>query len=200
MAFPFKKVTITGTITSVTVTTDEAEPFPYPIIDTALGITVSYGGTHRLTPGMSIVFFSDLVGITAGVVYYILEEDFSSDSFKISETLDGDVKLATDNSSRLTMFAAYMEFESSDGPAMIFDTNKANQGIVDYTELVRLAAGDGIHTIGPYEYLGLINSYKTLVEQGDILKPATIQKSATKVAAEKISDYLNIIKNLPKQF
>lgn len=71
---------------------------------------------------------------------------------------------------------------------------------VDYTELVRLAAGDGIHTIGPYEYLGLINAYKTLVEQGDILKPATVQKSATKVAALKISEYLNIIKNLPKQF
>jgi len=199
MSFPFKKVTITGTITSVTVTTNEAEPLPYPVIDTVLGVNVSYGGTHRLTPGMSIVFFSDLVGITAGVVYYILEEDFSTDSFKISETLDGDVKLATDNSSRLTMFAAYMEFVS-DGPEMIFDTNKANQGIIDYTELVRLATGDGIHTIGPYEYLGLINSYKTLVEQGDILKPATIQKSATKVAAEKISDYLSVIKNLPKQF
>ena len=71
---------------------------------------------------------------------------------------------------------------------------------VDYTELVRMAAGDGIHTIGPYEYLGLINVYKTLVEQGDILKPSTVQKSATKVAAEKISEYLSIIKNLPKQF
>lgn len=200
MAFPFKKVTITGTITSVNVTVNESVPLPYPVIDTSLIIDTSYGGTHRLTPGMSIIFFSDVVGITAGVVYYILETGFTTTSFKISETLDGSVTLATADSSRLTMFAAYMEFEGSDGPAMIFDTNKANQGIVDYTELVRLASGDGIHTIGPYEYLGLINAYKTLVEQGDILKPATIQKSATKVAASKISEYLNIIKNLPKQF
>jgi hypothetical protein len=149
---------------------------------------------------MSIVFFSNIVGITAGVVYYILETEFSTNSFKISETLNGSVKLATTNSSRLTMFAAYMEFEDSDGPAMIFDTNKANQGSIDYTELVRLAAGDGIHTIGPYEYLGLINTYKNLVEQGDILKPSTIQKSATKIAASKISEYLSTIKTLPKQF
>jgi len=152
MTFPFKKVTITGTITSVSVTTDVSPPFS--VIDTALNITDGYGGTHRLTPGMSIVFFSNIVGITAGVVYYILETEFSTNSFKISETLNGSVKLATTNSSRLTMFAAYMEFEDSDGPAMIFDTNKANQGSIDYTELVRLAAGDGIHTIGPYEYLG----------------------------------------------
>ena len=200
MSFPFKKVTITGTITSVSVTTNSGVPPPYPVIDTALGITSDYGGTHRLTPGMSIVFFSDIVDITAGVVYYILEEGFSTNSFKISETLNGDVKLATTNSSRLTMFAAYMEFEGSDGPAMIFDTNKANQGSIDYTELVRLATGNGIRTVGPYEYLGLINVYKTLVEQGDILKPTTIQKSAAKVAASKISEYLAIIKNLPKQF
>lgn len=209
MTFPFKKVTITGTITSVGVTTSGSPP--YPVVDTSLVIDVTYGGTHRLTPGMSIIFFSDIVGITAGVVYYILETDFTTTSFKISETLDGSVKLATGNSSRLTMFAAYMEFVGSDGPAMIFDTNKANQGIIDYTSayttlasnstiMKTLAEGDGIHTIGPYEYLGLINVYKTLVEQGDILKPATIQKSATKVASEKISEYLGIIKNLPKQF
>ena len=66
--------------------------------------------------------------------------------------------------------------------------------------LKNLAEGPGIHAIGPYEYLGLIGTYKNLVEEGDILKTNTIQKSATKVAALRITEYLNIIKNLPKQF
>jgi hypothetical protein len=69
-----------------------------------------------------------------------------------------------------------------------------------HKKLKELGEGDGIHAIGPYEYLGLINVYKTLVEEGDILKTNTIQKSATKVAALRITEYLNIIKNLPKQF
>jgi hypothetical protein len=89
---------------------------------------------------------------------------------------------------------------SPDTPEGITVSESLQFESVDYSELIRLAAGDGIHTIGPYEYLGLINVYKTLVEQGDILKTATIQKSATKVAAEKINEYLSVIKNLPKQF
>lgn len=69
-----------------------------------------------------------------------------------------------------------------------------------YQQFIDLASGDGLHIIGPYDYIGLISSYKALVEEGSILKPATIQKSSTKDANARISDYLEIIKSLPKLF
>lgn len=68
------------------------------------------------------------------------------------------------------------------------------------SKLRQLGEGSGIHVISPYDYLGLISVYKSLVEQGDILKPASVQKSASKVAASKITEYLNAISSLPKQF
>lgn len=70
----------------------------------------------------------------------------------------------------------------------------------DSTVMKNLAEGSGIHFIGPYDYIGLISVYKSLIEEGSILKPATVQKSATKVATSKITEYLNAISSLPKQF
>lgn len=70
----------------------------------------------------------------------------------------------------------------------------------DSTVMKNLAEGSGIHFIGPYDYIGLIGVYKSLIEEGSILKPATVQKSATKVATSKITEYLNAISSLPKQF
>jgi hypothetical protein len=67
-------------------------------------------------------------------------------------------------------------------------------------KLRELGEGPGIHIISPYEYLGLISVYKSLIEEGTILKPATIQKSASKVATSKITEYLDAISALPKQF
>lgn len=63
-----------------------------------------------------------------------------------------------------------------------------------------LAEGNGIHILGPYEYLANILLYKNLVEEGNILKEPTIQKSATKEARTKIDQYKNIIDDLPKEF
>jgi hypothetical protein len=64
-------------------------------------------------------------------------------------------------------------------------------------KLKELAEDKGIRIISPYEYLTLIQQYKSLVEEGNILKPPTIQKSATKEAAARINDYIESIKDLP---
>lgn len=199
MAFPFSKVTITGIVTSVSITTTGSPP-NVTVVDTILTISSGYGGTTRLTPGMTIVFASSFVGIESGKEYVISDNDFTSNTFKINE--NGILKKATDNYNLDVMFAAYLEFNNSDGPSMIFDTNKNNQGIVDYSQqlnrIVKLGEEEGFYTLSPYEYLGAISNYKNLVEEGSILNKPTIQKSATKVARDTIAKYKNDLKTLPK--
>jgi uncharacterized coiled-coil protein SlyX len=64
-------------------------------------------------------------------------------------------------------------------------------------KLKELAEDKGVRIISPYEYLTLIQQYKSLVEEGNVLKAPTIQKSATKEARAKINDYIESIKDLP---
>lgn len=76
---------------------------------------------------------------------------------------------------------------------------------VDYSELVRLAAGDGIHTISPLEFISFISTYIYLIEGGDeggeISKdrPAMTPKELDKVQ-KRIAGYLSKINDLPKAF
>lgn len=199
MTFPFSKVTITGIVTDVAITTTGSPP-NVTVTDTILTISSSYGGTTRLTPGMTIVFASSFVGIESGKEYVISDVDFTSTTFKINE--NGVLKKAIDSYNLDVMFAAYLEFNDSTGPSVIFDTNKNNQGIVDYSQqlnrIVKLGEEEGFYTLSPYEYLGAISNYKNLVENGAILDQPTIQKSATKVARDTIAKYKKDFTTLPK--
>jgi hypothetical protein len=72
---------------------------------------------------------------------------------------------------------------------------------VDYSELVRLAAGDGIHTISPLEFISFISTYIFLIEGGEISKdrPTITPKELDKVQ-KRIAGYLSKINDLPKAF
>jgi hypothetical protein len=63
-----------------------------------------------------------------------------------------------------------------------------------------LAVGEGIRTIGPWDHIGFISTYKNLIEQGKITSPSTIQKSAVKESLAKLEEYRLLIKDLPKLF
>jgi hypothetical protein len=67
-------------------------------------------------------------------------------------------------------------------------------------KLKELAEDKGIRIVSPWEYLTLILQYKSLIEEGNILKEPTIQKSATKEARAKIDDYIRSIGDLPREF
>jgi hypothetical protein len=201
MTTPIKKITVTGYITSISVTTERIPPVtgPLTVTDTSLGITSDFGGTSKLVPGMSIVFFSSLVGIEAGVVYKISADDFSSTSFKITE--NNTLKLAVESSSTKITFVAYQELTDSNGASLVFHTD-SNTPVIDYTEqfdrIVQLGSEEGFYTLSPYEYIGLVSSYKELTERGAVFNEPTIQKSATKAAADRVQRYRQTLRNLPK--
>lgn len=76
---------------------------------------------------------------------------------------------------------------------------------VDYSELVRLAAGDGIHTISPLEFISFISTYIFLIEGGDeggeISKERkTITPKELDKVQKRIAGYLSKINDLPKAF
>ena len=108
----------------------------------------------------------------------------------LSETIVGE-----DSSNPLNVI-----YHESSGHIAI-DYSKYYERIATAVEtLASLAQGQGLHTKGPYEYLNLISVFKNLVEEGTILNPPTIQKSATKEARNKIDQYKTIIDDLPKEF
>lgn len=64
--------------------------------------------------------------------------------------------------------------------------------------LKELGEGEGIHMIGPYDWLGLISIYRLLVEQGAISEDEKgLTKSAKALNVEKLKTYLQKIKSLP---
>lgn len=198
MASPLSKITVVGKVSGTSYTTIGEEPSVEDIYN------VLTNDTDNLTPGMAIVFSLDIGGLTAGTIYYILEEGFTTNtSFRVSTEIEGTPSVVSDATKKV-FYTAYLEFSESTGPGIIIDNNTANQPVIDYSpyyqQFIDLASGDGLHIVGPYDYIGLISSYKALVEEGSILKPATIQKSATKDANSRISNYLEIIKSLPKLF
>jgi len=76
---------------------------------------------------------------------------------------------------------------------------------VDYSELVRLAAGDGIHTISPLEFISFISTYIYLIEGGDeggeISKERkTMTPKELDKVQKRIAGYLSKINDLPKTF
>jgi hypothetical protein len=65
-------------------------------------------------------------------------------------------------------------------------------------KLKELGEGAGIHVVGPYDWLGLINVYKSLVEEGNILDTST-NVSDAKIAESlaTVNAYIARIKSFP---
>jgi hypothetical protein len=67
--------------------------------------------------------------------------------------------------------------------------------------LKELGETTGIRVIGPYDWLGLINVYRSLIEQGGILDTQGNVDPAKQSAAESlIASYVSKIQNFPTGF
>jgi len=59
----------------------------------------------------------------------------------------------------------------------------------------------GIHTIGPYDWLGLINVYRSLIEQGSITDiNGNVSEIEQAAAFDLVNSYITKIKNFPTSF
>lgn len=68
-------------------------------------------------------------------------------------------------------------------------------------KLKELGEGTGIHVVGPYDYLGLINVYKSLIEQGNIADTqGNVSPSAQAAAEASVTAYLTKIQRIPQGF
>ena len=68
-------------------------------------------------------------------------------------------------------------------------------------KLKELGETTGIHVVGPYDWLGLINVYKSLIEQGNIADTqGNISPSAQAAAEASVSAYLTKIQRIPQGF
>jgi len=76
------------------------------------------------------------------------------------------------------------------------DTLSTNSTIVK-----NLATGHGIHMVGPYDWLGLINVYRSLIEQGNISDTGGNVSQAQQAAAlALVESYITKIQNFPTSF
>ncbi len=68
-------------------------------------------------------------------------------------------------------------------------------------KLKELGETTGIHVVGPYDWLGLINIYRSLIEQGGILDTQGNIDPAKQAAAEAlITSYISKIQRFPNGF
>jgi hypothetical protein len=65
------------------------------------------------------------------------------------------------------------------------------------SNITNLANTTGIKTVSPYEWIELVSVYKYLIEDGTILQPASVTPAEVEEAKEKITEYLDKIKDLP---
>ena len=67
--------------------------------------------------------------------------------------------------------------------------------------LTTLAQTTGIHVIGPYDWLGLINVYRALVEQGKIMDTqGNVSEAEMAEALSKIAEYVSKLQAIPPGF
>jgi hypothetical protein len=68
-------------------------------------------------------------------------------------------------------------------------------------EILKLGEGSGFHVIGPYDWLGLINVYRSLVEQGNIMDTdGNVSEEEQAEALAKIADYISKLQAIPPGF
>ena len=76
------------------------------------------------------------------------------------------------------------------------DTLSANS-----TTVKDLAIGHGIHMVGPYDWLGLINVYRSLIEQGNITDTnGNVSEAQQAAALALVESYITKIQNFPTNF
>lgn len=76
------------------------------------------------------------------------------------------------------------------------DTLSANS-----TTVKDLAIGHGIHMVGPYDWLGLINVYRSLIEQGNITDTnGNVSEAQQAAALALVESYITKIQNFPTSF
>ena len=69
------------------------------------------------------------------------------------------------------------------------------------TTVKNLATGHGIHTVGPYDWLGLINVYRSLIEQGSITDiNGNVSEAQQTAALALVESYITKIQNFPTSF
>lgn len=90
---------------------------------------------------------------------------------------------------------------NGDRVANALETTEA-PNLADNIAVMRgLAEGEGIHTIGAYEWLGLISSYINYVDRGEISNTEGNVSEAEKVKAiEDLTAFIEKIKSLPTNF
>ena len=67
--------------------------------------------------------------------------------------------------------------------------------------VTELATGTGIHYVGPYDWMALINVYKALIEQGNITDTqGNVSPDAQAAALAEVSSYITKIQNFPGSF
>lgn len=68
-------------------------------------------------------------------------------------------------------------------------------------KLKELGETTGIHVVGPYDWLGLINIYRSLIEQGGVLDTQGNVDPAKQAAAEAlVTAYISKIQRFPNGF
>jgi hypothetical protein len=69
------------------------------------------------------------------------------------------------------------------------------------TTVKNLATGHGIHMVGPYDWLGLINVYRSLIEQGNITDTnGNVSEAQQAAALALVESYITKIQNFPTNF
>ena len=69
------------------------------------------------------------------------------------------------------------------------------------TTITGLATGHGIHFVGPYDWLGLINVYRSLIEQGNIADTqGNVSPGAQAAATALVNSYIAKIQAFPTGF
>lgn len=164
------------------------------------------GGASTAVKGGAANVWSGILNSSAGIIsshnLNAIRDNFvPTDSGKFWELFSGMVGDIGVITGRQTVIAANQTIIAdkqtiiADKQTVISDKTTAMETY--QKKLKELAEDKGVRIISPYEYLTLIQQYKSLVEEGNVLKAPTIQKSATKEARAKINDYIESIKDLP---
>lgn len=132
--------------------------------------------------------------------------DYSVQLEKISSSLENLVTQTTRIADALetvdsTNLATSLVMNGNRVASALETTDSTN--LADNIAIVRgLAEGGGIHTIGAYEWLGLISSYINYIEKGEILnKTGNITDPVIVAQAiQELETFIEKIKSLPTNF
>lgn len=136
-------------------------------------------------PGQTIVYDDSNGGVT------IVPPDYSDTLSSIKDEL-------------VTMNATLVDVKNYlDSIASHQSTIAAKQTAIETYQkrLKELGETTGIHVIGPYDWLGLINIYRSLIEEGNITDTqGHVDEAAQQAAKDLIATYVSKIQQFPTGF